>query len=62
MISKQQIVYLVRQRDFTLRDAQVDMKSTMLLDDISNNRFDFSSYERKVFTQQGGSINEFKGF
>ncbi len=53
MVSKQQIEYLVRRRDFSLTDAQVDMKSTMLLADIYNRRFDFSLYKREVFTQQG---------
>lgn len=53
MISKQQIEYLVRKRDFSLTDAEVDRRSAILLNDISNNRFNFSSYTREVFTQQG---------
>ncbi|MDY6339795.1 MAG: hypothetical protein SPL61_09220 [Saccharofermentans sp.] len=53
MISLQQIKLLVRQRDFSLSDYQVDATATMLLDDISNCRYDFSNYSRNVFTQQG---------
>lgn len=53
MIKRQQIEYLVRQRDFSLTDVEVDHISDILLDEIINERYSFSRYTRENFTQQG---------
>ena len=53
MISKNQIEYLVRQRDFSLSDAAVEMIAMKLFDDIADKRYNFSRYSKNVFTQQG---------
>ena len=51
MLDINQIKLLVRQRDFSLSDAQANAISTRILANIHT--FDFSSFNRKIYTQQG---------
>lgn len=53
MISKEQIAQIVRQRDFTLNDVDIDRKTDSLYEDIIHGRYSFSNYTRDIFTQQG---------
>lgn len=52
MIDKKQIENLVRQRDLSLTEAEIDKISNDLLDAITSRGFDFSNYEKETFTQQ----------
>ncbi len=52
MISQSQIESLVRKRNYALPDDMVKMLSILLMDDINNKNYNFSSYKREVFTQQ----------
>ena len=53
MISRKRVECLVRQRDYSLSDFDVNTISTKRFDDIMNSRYDFSNYNRNIHTQQG---------
>ena len=52
-MNKQQLFSVIRQRNFTLSDADVDCAAIMALDDITKGRYNFANYNKEVFTQQG---------
>lgn len=51
-MNKNQIEYLVRQRDFSLTDGEVYSITEMLIEDINNENYDFSNYKKEIFTKQ----------
>ena len=53
MISKQQIMQILKQRDYTLNDNDIDIIADTIKEDIHHSRYSFSNYTRSVFTQQG---------
>ncbi|MDS1004734.1 hypothetical protein P9J83_14695 [Clostridium sporogenes] len=52
-MNKNQIWQIVRQRDFSLTDEEVDVTTELIFDTIEHEIYDFSIYKREVFTQQG---------
>lgn len=52
MLTKQIIESIVRTRDFSLTTLDVELKTTDIFNDIENNSFNFSKYDKKIFTQQ----------
>lgn len=52
-MNKNQIWQIVRQRDFSLTDAEVDVKTERIFDDIERESYDLNGYKRELFTQQG---------
>ena len=49
----QKIRYLVRKRDFSLSDSDIEDKASYIFECIQRGAYDFSNYKREIFTQQG---------
>lgn len=52
-MDKKQIWSIVRQRDFSITNADVDLKAEVIYDNILREKYDFSRCQRNTFTQQG---------
>lgn len=53
MVNEQLIEELVRKRDFSLTDIEVNKTSSKLYNEIRNEKYDFSKYKKDIFTKQG---------
>jgi len=51
MINKQQIKHLIQRRNLSLTESEVDIQINRLFNEISNNNYDFSTYNRNIITQ-----------
>ena len=52
-MNEQQIWKIIRQRDFTISDSDVDVATKNFLDNINRENYNFNNYKRDIFTQQG---------
>ena len=53
IMNKKQIRNVIRNIDYTLTEDEVELKAEEFVDKIERGLYDFSSYNRNVFTQQG---------
>ena len=52
-MNEQQIWKIIRQRDFSISDSDVDVATEIFLDDVNHENYNFNNYTREIFTQQG---------
>lgn len=52
-MNEKQIWKIIRQRDLSISDSDVDKATKTFLDDVDREKYDFNNYKRDIFTQQG---------
>lgn len=52
-MNEQQIWKIIRQRDFTISDSDVDAATAIFVDEVQRENYNFANYNREIFTQQG---------